>query len=471
MGSNYKPLVLLLVSVLLVLPLVELYNRRNLVHFTNVRAYEQPESQREVMLPEVNGSYGNGQVVLKTSLLNIKITGGGHVPHFSFWPTKNNSTVYHAKFVLLAEYTDTNGDEAFQYDEIVKMPPHPPKVFPFSRFASRWEFTGFSSISRNGESLGVGFNFTMSNFTLPGQFREIFPEKLAITISNRFYHRNVRETLEADDESVVFNVSGLTALKTNVKVTGWSFESDKNMLALRWDITQTGKKTQARVGGKVVDFDEYMKNGSEKHIEPPKNRNQVGVVFKASEKANASFKTANVVKLTNAAQNSSKLANSSMSYRTGERTLRMFMSAPAVDGTILYDPITAMSIEDKEDPTLTVDVPSPGETLYTETVTFSWRGSDESTAIDHFELKLDDREWFDVSKNVMYTFTDLNEGIHTVLIKAVDIVGHSVTVSVTFIIRFIDLFKVTVYGILFAIPFIALLTGSVFFYLKKKGAF
>lgn len=471
MGSNYKLPVLLLVSILLVLPLVDPYDRANVAHPTNLLAYEPSGSPIEATLLGVNVSYGNGQVALKTPLIHIKIGGGAPIPHFSFRPTENSSTVYHAKFVQLAEYHDSNGDGAFQYDEIVKVPPQPPKIFLFPRYATTWEFSGFYSINRKGEQLGVGFNFTMKDFYIPPHFPESFPKDLAITICNRFYNRNVQETFEAGGKSVFFNVSGLTALKTHVKVTGWSFESDKNMLALRWDITQTGEKTQARVGGESVDFNEDMENGTEKPIEPPKKRNQVGVEFKASENVNASFKTANVVKLTNAAQNSVKLANSSMSYRTREGTLMMFMSAPAVDGTILYDPLTAISIEDKEDPTLTLDVPAPGETFYTENVTVSWRGSDESTAIDHFELKLDDREWLDVSKNVKYTFTNLDEGSHTLLIKAVDIAGHSVTVSVTFIIRFIDLFEVTVYGILFAIPFIALLTGSVFFYLKKKGAF
>jgi len=50
----------------------------------------------------------------------------------------------------------------------------------------------------------------------------------------------------------------------------------------------------------------------------------------------------------------------------------------------------------------------------------SWSGSDASSGLDHYEIRLDDGEWINVGVDTSYVFESVSEGQHVVLIKAVD---------------------------------------------------
>jgi|GEM_PF-1502244 len=63
-------------------------------------------------------------------------------------------------------------------------------------------------------------------------------------------------------------------------------------------------------------------------------------------------------------------------------------------------------------------------------LTISWIGSDDLSGIDHYEIRLDEREWINMGMNTSYTFKDLAPGIHIIYIKAVDRAGNMNTTSI-----------------------------------------
>jgi hypothetical protein len=63
-------------------------------------------------------------------------------------------------------------------------------------------------------------------------------------------------------------------------------------------------------------------------------------------------------------------------------------------------------------------------------LTISWIGSDDLSGIDHYEIRLDEREWINMGVNTSYTFKDLAPGIHIIHIKAADRAGNINTTSI-----------------------------------------
>lgn len=294
----------------------------------------------------VDAEYNNGKVRLKTHIITIQIAGTSNIPHFQFWPTSQNGTKYHAKFVSLVEYRDENEDDAFQNNETVKDPNRGAKRFAFP--AAQWKFQGFYNITRNDRIIGYGFNFTMD-----GSYEARWND-LAVTITNRFFLEDVQETLHAGEKSATFNVSGLAALKTNILVENWPFESyQKTMLALRWDIHLGGAQHRARnrerrqnqhrhkLGNQKVAFDKQTQ-GNEKKVPPPQGEKSVALQFSAEEKsAQSQIRIPNTVKLQNRSRN--RLEHSYCSYRTGNNKLKLYISAAAAKGQIIFDPIFEIS--------------------------------------------------------------------------------------------------------------------------------
>ena len=83
-------------------------------------------------------------------------------------------------------------------------------------------------------------------------------------------------------------------------------------------------------------------------------------------------------------------------------------------------------------PDITITSPSDGTIFNTTTVTVSWAGSDATSGIDHYEIRIDSGNWTDLELNTSYTFTNLSDGSHTVDVKAVDNASNENTTSATF---------------------------------------
>lgn len=82
-------------------------------------------------------------------------------------------------------------------------------------------------------------------------------------------------------------------------------------------------------------------------------------------------------------------------------------------------------------PALTITNPSNGST-HPPTLEVRWSGDDDTTGIDHYEIRMDSGSWEDVGLNESYEYSTLSDGPHTVELKAVDAAGNDVIESSDF---------------------------------------
>lgn len=112
--------------------------------------------------------------------------------------------------------------------------------------------------------------------------------------------------------------------------------------------------------------------------------------------------------------------------------------------------------------------------LRTDKVTVTWQGTDSISGIDHYEVRIDDSLWIDVDSSTSYQFADLNDGEHTIHVKAVDRAGNTVEAA-TSVNTTADIFSfdgpyygLPIVGIVLAVVIAAIL--AVMTLRKRKGS-
>jgi len=90
---------------------------------------------------------------------------------------------------------------------------------------------------------------------------------------------------------------------------------------------------------------------------------------------------------------------------------------------------------DKTTPNILITSPSLGYEIRSSTVTVMWTGSDATSGIGHYEVRLEEGSWINIGINTTYTFTGLVDGSHTIVIKAIDKAGNTKQDTVTFTIN------------------------------------
>ena len=90
---------------------------------------------------------------------------------------------------------------------------------------------------------------------------------------------------------------------------------------------------------------------------------------------------------------------------------------------------------DTTSPAIIITSPSPGYEIKSSTITVTWAGSDGTSSVSHYEIKLDDYSWINVGINTTYTFTGLGDGTHTLEIKATDNAGLTKEDSLDFVVN------------------------------------
>ncbi len=83
-------------------------------------------------------------------------------------------------------------------------------------------------------------------------------------------------------------------------------------------------------------------------------------------------------------------------------------------------------------PTIFGISPGDGREIKSSTLTASWSGEDETSGIDHYEIKLNDGSWIDTGKNTAYTFTGVSDGNHVLNVKATDGANNSRQIQIRF---------------------------------------
>ncbi len=87
---------------------------------------------------------------------------------------------------------------------------------------------------------------------------------------------------------------------------------------------------------------------------------------------------------------------------------------------------------DTTPPDIEIMFPVSGELLNREDVTVEWTGSDSTTGIDRYQLRLGNGGWIDVGKDEYYTFLGLSEGEYLFELRGWDTAGNSRRVTVNF---------------------------------------
>lgn len=122
--------------------------------------------------------------------------------------------------------------------------------------------------------------------------------------------------------------------------------------------------------------------------------------------------------------------------RVGNYTLTSYVKPLAnetytADNTIIGGIITVF---DETPPTVTISSPVSGSEVQASTVTVTWTGSDVNSGVAGYEVRLDGGSWTNVGTGTSREFTGLNDGNHTVEVRAADLQGNTKTATVNFTI-------------------------------------
>jgi hypothetical protein len=87
---------------------------------------------------------------------------------------------------------------------------------------------------------------------------------------------------------------------------------------------------------------------------------------------------------------------------------------------------------DKTPPTVTISSPSSGGKVEASAITVAWSGSDATSGVKGYDVRVDGGSWASVGAGVSREFTGLGDGSHMVDVRASDVAGNTKTVSVSF---------------------------------------
>ncbi|MFO7991502.1 MAG: PQQ-binding-like beta-propeller repeat protein [Thermoplasmata archaeon] len=154
-------------------------------------------------------------------------------------------------------------------------------------------------------------------------------------------------------------------------------------------------------------------------------------------------------------------SNTNYSYNSsfdGKYTFKV----KAIDNVDNMKIVTVNFTVDTTSPAVEITSPPDDAEMYNSSISVEWNGTDETTNIDHYEVKIDHGKWNDVGNSTDYTFENLTVDTHTIEVKATDEAGNNMTSSVhikvtekddsggdtpgfSFLIMLVSLFLVLIY--------------------------
>ncbi|MBN1389078.1 MAG: right-handed parallel beta-helix repeat-containing protein [Candidatus Thermoplasmatota archaeon] len=87
---------------------------------------------------------------------------------------------------------------------------------------------------------------------------------------------------------------------------------------------------------------------------------------------------------------------------------------------------------DGTSPNLRILDPVDGSFISNSPVTVRWNGTDDTSGIDHFEIRIEGDQWRDVGDDLTFTMVNLMEGIYLFSVRTWDRAGNDITVSTSF---------------------------------------
>jgi fibronectin type 3 domain-containing protein len=91
-------------------------------------------------------------------------------------------------------------------------------------------------------------------------------------------------------------------------------------------------------------------------------------------------------------------------------------------------------IVDLHAPALIINTPKNGSFINSSSVLIEWECSDDTSDIDHYEIRINNGFWKKLGQVCTYTYKSLPDGIHTVQVKAMDITQNTIIAQVSFTI-------------------------------------
>ncbi len=117
---------------------------------------------------------------------------------------------------------------------------------------------------------------------------------------------------------------------------------------------------------------------------------------------------------------------------TGQADGGHFIQVKATDRSGNFATASVHLKLDTSAPVVAITSPASGANLNSSAVTVNWTGSDAITAIQGYEYQMDATGWSPMTGAVTFGFTGLADGLHTVYVKAFDLVNNTATTSLTF---------------------------------------
>lgn len=90
---------------------------------------------------------------------------------------------------------------------------------------------------------------------------------------------------------------------------------------------------------------------------------------------------------------------------------------------------------DRAPPAVTITDPSQNAETKSSTITITWTGSDGTSGINNYEIRLDNGLWNSVQTSTTHALTGLADGSHKVDVKAIDKAGNEKYSTVTFTVN------------------------------------
>jgi hypothetical protein len=119
-----------------------------------------------------------------------------------------------------------------------------------------------------------------------------------------------------------------------------------------------------------------------------------------------------------------------MTTESATNTLE-YWSKDNADNEETHHVLTGIKL-DTTPPSISITNPTPSSEIKSLTITITWTGSDETSSINHYEIRLDNGPWNNIQTSTTHTLTGLTDGTHTVDVKAVDKAGNEEYATVTF---------------------------------------
>ena len=110
------------------------------------------------------------------------------------------------------------------------------------------------------------------------------------------------------------------------------------------------------------------------------------------------------------------------------------VSVKAFDYAGNWDEVTVNFYVDTTPPSIYFLIPTDGETVKSTDITVEWGGYDDY-GIERFEIRIDGGEWIDKGVSEEHSFMQLEEGTHTLTLRAYDVAGNVAELSIAFMVN------------------------------------